>query len=979
MANDKDAAGLFAIPDFWQSSSWLEQSILDINRNNPLFSLDLSQNTASLVAGAKSRMLPVATPTTPVDDGFFRLPTVLKELAHEDAESQVNEDEPGDLGIQPGAVRIVEEDLWLSGKHDTPNPPECRTWDKFNQAGRGLYSPAFITEAGPAAFDSLMKTKRASPYTGPDVVPDASYSACLLTLALGRSSLLFSWSPEENKFFKTVDYLRTSGLSLESMQSVDKLCLECANATRHLQAFAEKTYSAPSTPTRVALAGVIDRLVAAVQSKLSSRGRTVKSIIQLQSAVQPVHTVLTYIEILVKKLAQQKSDEGMLSSLFEEAQSAEYRSILLREVTREVLRLVSKPWAAFVEEWIGLKAEEGAPVTKAGPSKAFIKVADKVWIDDLGYELEEADFFLDEEKMPSFIPDDVAQTTFETGRNIRFLREHHPEHPLSQQQTITISKPPRLEWQFEWDAITQLEKKINEYRNALSSAIRTSRLQTELGDEAPASQQTKNQNFFNQNFELEFFGKSDSQIEECVLASLNQLDQPMDNYTSRDGFSKLFRDRLYQGAELSVESERLSPHWSLVPLLSFSPVIGTQSRLVSQECMKLLFSSHELRVHIDLLKQYYLLGNGLLCSRLSHALFDPELETAERHAGVALGGGVMGLRLGGRENWPPASSELRLALMGVLSESYETPPGATQTPRSSLASRTFNSDLPGDLSFAVRDLSPEEIDRCMDPDSLEALDFLRLSYKAPSPLRPIMTPTVLVKYDRIFMSLLRILRMLYVVNELFHDIPLAGRRGHEPSNASLRFCIESRHFVRQIAAYFFDTGITAPWRRFETWLDTAEAESLGATDGSGLGADGSKNCSPDILRDRLEQVLDGIMTVMLLRKRQQPVLKLLEETFAVILRFSKQLRVQAHGDGTVGHDRDKLKSETPEKLYSTFKKKVEVFLTVCRGLNEKTGVGSKGAQLVDGQGRRERGIGNPIDQLLLLMDMSGFYARKPTG
>ncbi|KAK0714633.1 Spc98 family-domain-containing protein [Lasiosphaeris hirsuta] len=975
MANEDDTARLFAIPDFWQPSSWLDQSILDINSNNPLFSLDISrQHPASLVAGAKSQVLPVASIPTPVKDGFFRLPIILKDLVHEEAETQVDLDGPGHLITQPDAVQIVEEDFWLSGDHDTPNPPECKTWDKFNQAGRGLYSASFITEAGPAAFDAMMKTNPASSGNGPDVVHDASYSVCLLTLALGRSSLLFSWSPEEKTFLKTVSYLRTSGLSLESMQSVDKLCLECANATRHLQAFAERTYSAPSTPTRVALAGVIDRLVTAVQSELSARGRTVKSILQVQSAVQPVHTVLTYVENLAKKLTNQKSDEGMLSSLFEEAQSAEYRSILLREVTREVLRLVSKPWAAFVEEWIGLKAEEGTPITKAGPSKGFIKVADKVWIDDLGYELEEPDFFLDEEKMPSFIPDDIAQATFETGRNIRFLREHHPEHPLSQQQIIIMSKPPRLEWQFEWDAITRLDTKINQYRKALSSAIQTSWLQKELEDEAPVSRATKNQNFFNQNLELEFFGKSDSQIEECLLASLSQLDKPLDDFSSRDGLSKLFQERLYQGTELSVDSERLSPHWSLVPLLSFSPVIGTQSRLVSQECMKMLFSSHELRVHIDLLKQYYLLGNGLLCSRLSHALFDPELETAERHAGVALGGGVMGLRLGGRENWPPASSELRLALMGVLSESYETPPGAVQRTKSSLTSRTFSSDLPGDLSFAVRDLSAKEIDHCMDPDSLEALDFLRLSYTAPSPLRPIMTPTILVKYDRIFMSLLRVLRMLYVVNELFHDIPLAGRRGHEPSSASLRFCIESRHFVRQIAAYFFNTGITAPWRRFETWLDTAEAESLGATDGSGFGADGSKNCSPDILRDRLEQVLDGIMTVMLLRKRQQPVLKLLEETFAVILRFSKLLRVQAHGKGMAGQERDRVKPETPGKLYSTFKKKVEVFLTVCKGLNEKTGVGSKGTQ-VDGQGRRERGIGNPIDQLLLLMDMSGFYAK----
>jgi hypothetical protein len=255
----------------------------------------------------------------------------------------------------------------------------------------------------------------------------------------------------------------------------------------------------------------------------------------------------------------------------------------------------------------------------------------------------------------------------------------------------------------------------------------------------------------------------------------------------------------------------------------------------------------------------------------------------------------------------------------------------------------------------------------MNPDSLEALDFLRLSYRAPVPLRPIITPAILVKYDRIFMSLLRILRMLYVVNQLFHDVPLSGRRDQQPSNASLRFCIEARHFVRQIAAYFFDTGITTSWRRFDTWLDSVETESLGSQTGD-QATIGGKAYGPDVLRERQEQVLDEILTTLLLRKRQQPVLKLVEETFTVILRFAKQLRVRETVSATE-------KVETPEWLYAVFKKKVEVFLTVCRGLGEKTDSRNKSRQ-ADGQGRPAE---NPIEQLLLLMDMSGFYARKQPG
>jgi hypothetical protein len=43
---------------------------------------------------------------------------------------------------------------------------------------------------------------------------------------------------------------------------------------------------------------------------------------------------------------------------------------------------------------------------------------------------------------------------FETGRNLRFLREHHPEHPLSKPDVVSMAAPPKLEWEFEWDAIS---------------------------------------------------------------------------------------------------------------------------------------------------------------------------------------------------------------------------------------------------------------------------------------------------------------------------------------------------------------------------------------------------------------------------------------------------------------------------------------------------------------------------------------------
>jgi hypothetical protein len=993
MADEDDPSDLFAIPDLWRPSTWLDDtitnntSINDNGKHNTLFTLDVLKETfpTSSQGLIDTGEVHVLHRTQDDDDVFFKLPTLLKDLADQEPKSQTKPSTysvghpESEFDPEPSTTSLDDEDFWLPHGNDPVNPSLFRTWESFDDSEQEQGS-LFISEAGPAAFDALLASDQEAGDI-PDVLDAAIYCACLLNLALGRSSILFSWESEKNSFVKTSPRLIISGLSLETVKAIDKLCLECGNSARHLQAFAEGAYSIASTPTRVALAGVVDRLVTAVRSELKSNSHGVRSILQLQSVVQPARSILFYFKGLVKKLAQQTSDEGMLSCLFQEAQASEYRDGLVEDVTREVLRVLSNPWIEFVEEWVGLRVENGIAMAKIGPSKAFVHVADKMWIDDQGFELEEADYFLNEDRVPTFIPEDMARSIFETGRNLRFLREHHPEHPLSRPDVVSLAMPPKLEWEFNWDAVSQLEARVNQYRNAVVRAIKGALSGTPQTASSGANKRKYDV------AELEYFGKDEAQVRENILASIRQLDQSLGNPKPPDELTRLLHDRLYQTPETSLGPNGLSPHWTLVPLLSFGPVIEAQSVLVNQECMKLLFSAHHLRVHIDLLKQYFLLDNGLLISRLTHALFDPDLSTAERRTGVALGSGTMGLRLGGRQTWPPASSELRLALMGVLSDCYEAPSSPIDTLTST---NNSNPTLPGDLSFTVRDLSPQEIDRCMDPHGLEALDFLRLSYKPPAALRPVISPAILLKYDRIFRLLLRVLRMLYVANQLSrHQRRNSGEEEAE-NNASRRFRIEATRFVHHIAAYFFDVGIKQPWARFEAWLDRVQAETeesnKNKTDQKDSNSNNNKNrkttapgngsgsgtaAGPDVLRARQERVLDEMMGVLFLRKRQAPVMGLLEETFGVVLRFAR-LSGAGGGGGKDG-------AETPPELYRLFRKKVEVFVTVCRGLGEKMAVSAAAAAAAgEGASMGREGAGC-VEQLLLRLDMAGFYGREVVG
>ncbi|KAL8407897.1 hypothetical protein RB594_006630 [Gaeumannomyces avenae] len=978
MAHHEQPADVFAIPEFWSAPKWLQADVpergvggffdmdidADCHRTPACVPLQLNGIISPFVN--YDHVAPPSAPASPVCDVDVE---AVDKPAPVPAPAHTPSPAPGD------------QDPWLS--IDTPvASATLRTWEGFlPEPGSSPplnANPAFITEAGPVAFDRLLASggipSRIRPGQDTMYLDPGQFINCLLSLAFGRGSLLFSWDPAKRSFRQMTQTVLLSGYSAETLQGITSICMDCGNNARFLRSFVEKTYAAHTSPCRVALATAVDQIMCSVQSGLLAKGQLARSLIQLQGLVRPLQSTVLYFRNLVVTLSRSAIDEELLSQLFHAAHSAEYESDFLRATLRDVLKTVSMPWTDFVEEWLGLRPEGGIPISKDGLGKGFVKIGSQLYGDGLDLEQEETDFFLDEEKMPSFIPDDIARPLFEAGRNLRFIWSRHPEHPLSRPSTITASKPPRLEWQFEWDDITRIEQQARAYEQALLESIRKggpSNAETtesrNLRDETKAPCIS--------SFEFSFFGKAEEQIQERILASIAELDKPiLQQAAATDNLSMVSLERLLADGEAPGASNfpGLTPHWSLLPVLSFGPIITAQARLVNRECMRLLFDVHRLAEHLKIQLEFQLLGNGLFCSRLSHALFDPDLHTAEREAGMALSGSNMGLRLLGRETWPPASSELRLALMGVLTETWEQRPKAGQAtlPRDGDGNAE---SLPGDLSFAIRELSAEEMEKCMDPDSLEALDFLRLSYKPPAPLVPVITPAILSRYDRVFRHFLRVLRLLFVTNQLFRSAPAISATRSDGA-VQQRFRFEARHFVSGIAAYFFGSGIALPWRRFETWLKVVQADvgANGAVPGtesaSGPATGGWDDHSPERLRARHDEMLDEIMQALLLRKRQEPVLRLLEDIFSLILRFVKASGRAARGPGgTPG-------SVDVGSLYKEFRRKVEVFMTVCRGLAEKGGGHVKGATLsaaTSGGAPRD----NPIDRLLLSLDMFDFYSR----
>ena len=105
-------------------------------------------------------------------------------------------------------------------------------------------------------------------------------------------------------------------------------------------------------------------------------------------------------------------------------------------------------------------------------------------------------------------------------------------------------------------------------------------------------------------------------------------------------------------------------------------------------------------------------------------------------------------------------------------------------------------------------------------------------------------------------------------------------------------------------------------------------------------------------------------------------MNLLEEIFTLILQFSKHSRERA-----IGLQKDSANDDL-KTLYLRFRKKVGVFITVCRGLSEKKGYGER--KMVDSRMTAEEGLfdgddlaeENTIVQLLTKLEMSNYYSKS---
>lgn len=847
-----------------------------------------------------------------------------------------------DTDSAPGSIAQPEDDVWQLSLDVAAEVPKLRTWEAF--ASQAKAEPVqeekrevYISEAGAQAFDAALDRWQKSTGGAGDVLQSAFFLKCLGLLGAGRSSALFQWDTDRAVFTQTLQNVRLSGLGLTTAQSVIEELGNTGGAFVELRTFVERTYAAKlALPSRIALARCVQVILEVLEQELAANVPDARTMLQVMSHFDVPGAVLQELRHIVRATKAARSNFEAIRAVQDKVHQSTEACSPYHSIHLEILHRVSQPWLQEVSRRIGLSRGEAG--------------------------LEDADM-----NVAGLLSSEDEERILELSTGLDILIDACPDHPLLSPASWALEQPDLDHSSLHVDAGLILNKARN-YEADLMQAIRqyhtgtgpvTSRTRDIIGDDLTEEAMAWADNDGQQQYfsdilsqfsqppgrTLTFSGPLPSDLRSLVLAAVQSGE-----HTAR------FEET---GVQANIEL----PHQNHTPLLTLQPYLHAQSRLINGTILRLLFRTYNIRQHLALHHSFSLFGSGIFTQRLTTALFSADASSAERRTGSVIGksGGLLGLRLDSARSWPPGGSELRLALMGILSESYNSS-------ASPLALHQQNNELPGGLSFSIRELEDADIERILDPNSIYALDFLRLSYDRPKPLDVLFTPHALERYDEIFRTLLRLIRMVHVTTALKRLVTSSSTHA-TAGNGIQAFATEAHHFITGLAGYIFDVGIGVPWAGLMLSLDKLENDLASEEADTGEGYGSRVKIGLRGLADLHEGVLDSIRTRLLLRQKQGRLREMVEGVFSLILGVWR--RVQQEGEG--GGSQSAVGIEELDSL----RKGIGALLGLIADMGRK----ARGRRQVVGHGSGSRAAEEKadleaMDMLTVRLDLTGFYSRR---
>lgn len=859
---------------------------------------------------------------------------------------------------EPESPSLYLDNIWALESLQSPSTcqPKLESWDSFLDGDFKEPASAYLSEFGNKGFDAALShqaTVSGLENAGRLLRPSVFLNS-LFRLGLGWNSILFHYNERDRGFEKSIRDIRIAGIGLMTLDGMIRDILKCGTDMQRIRRFVRKNPSLTEQPSVLTgLASAASVLIYSLEKQLTKHISPDISLIQIQSLFRNCGDLVSTLAEIITAVEGTGNESEIISVLLEKCENNEQKFPWMANILHEILQKCIKPWLTLVESWIGLRSEKLLLAEEHTTRERFVE-----W---QKFSPAGEDYIYHSEMMPSSLPTEQAHLIFETGKALRLLKQNQPDHPISRDDVVEKSQPPSFACAFSWAHIEQIQQKAADYESRLRQEI----LRYHNGDHSSSRPVT-------QSGETDLAGDKTDETSRSNEFELIDLDNEPQTSGVLASHSYMEADNLYKHAEesdlLNPDSANFAetafgPPLGSVLYLSLAPILAVQAELIDFSCLHLLFKRHKLRRHLNLQWRFQLLGDGIFASRLSHSLFDPELTSGERKSGVVRGGFHTGLRLGSRDTWPPASSELRLVLMGLLTECHAAIENEATL---SIQPEAKERELPGGLSFSIRELSGAELIKCKDPNAIEALDFLRLQYKPPAVLESVITSQSLEKYDRLFKHLLRLIRMVSVTNSLVRDSTARNSLSGDAHNVFQKFRVDSQHFIGALNEYFFQTGIGTNWNRFENTLSKIES----CLDKGDIDETIEIAGSLHRLRQYHEAVLNQILFSLFLSKRHEQVNKLLEEIFGTILAFVPLSRFDgSHG---IRHQNEK----TVHRLYATFRKQVGTFVRFLRGLDGGRMSSSKSASSQFGgstNGMSAKVSTSIFEYLLVRLDLRQYY------
>ncbi|RAK71651.1 tubulin gamma complex associated family protein [Aspergillus fijiensis CBS 313.89] len=879
------------------------------------------------------------------------------------------------------------DDIWAPD-NILPNPDHevsLNSWEKFLDRNHREQVTAYFSESGAKGFDAAL-AHQAAKNNSPErhlIVRNGVYFQALFRLGLGRGSRYFRYNEQHNTFEVVHDNLRISGLTSTALKAVTTDLIGCGTRMQKIRRFVDRIpVRSNELSTLSAFSSAAAVIIYTLEKQLARDASHIASLLQIKSLFAQCGDLVHVLANMVDAVQGAVSETQLISIVLERA--AHFSQVFgqMEPLLRQVIARVMEPWLSYVETWVGFQPETSTSIELASSGRTFVfrETTDKHTFSSRATTV---DYRFLPDMMPSFVPSDQAQLIFETGRSLRLLKRNHPQHPIASHATYG-AESVKLDCAGTWFDIEKIQRKASEYEARLRAAILKYNRGEQLDTHAAATSLAPNP---------EMHSETDGAFEllDIDKASKTAGLLPDDAALSQSRLGRLIEEaRPLHLESQHTQSHELSPELTSTPYLSLAPLLSSQAILIDYACLYMLFKEHHLRTHLTLQWRFQLLGDGFFTTRLFHALFDPEMTSGERKSGIVRTAVHTGLRLGtrSRDTWPPASSELRLVLIGLLDESSSSTTNTTNP---------TNNPQPNDtLSFSIRTLSPAATQRARNPHALEALDFLRLIYTPPTAvLATILTANALTKYDLLFKHLLRLQRMVSVATTLIRDATARTSLSGDPHNIYQRFRVEAQHFVLAVADYCCHVAVGAAWTRFQDRLARVEAcLDRGDIDGAIDAAGGSV----PRLREMHEAMLDEMLRAMMLSGEAELELALeqsdqssaqeaqhddnhhqldkarrwLEACFTPILEFAPFSLVDG-ADGVRGPQA----VEEVRRLYLLFRKQVAGFLACLKGVDGGGG-GASGVEPLSSSltGRRAWGREGPtsvFDHLLARLEVKAYY------